>query len=1037
MPFFDRNYKPITAEQAGVTPWGVTDEGAQDETPSFGETLQANFRINNTIASAMSSKRFGTEAAAADFDPDFNPWSAVKGTADEENWPRYAQARNATDLENIRADIVAERQARDVISRSSLGANLLTGGLAGIADPLILAPGSIAVRGPKLGYSMVKTALATGALSMGVTSTQELLLHASQQTRTIDEGLVPVFASGVLGSMIGGVLAKALTRAELNALSRKMIGELAEGPVGDGDIEAVNSAVAAIRLQQAQAVSGGSAATPIPELKDLGVSGSVASAVSRAAPFTPLAKALRWKSAQARSTFFRLAENSVYLTGTEQGKTTGQAVENLISQWDGRLDIARNQHREAYANYRKGGGKESYAEFNERVALAMRRSDRSSIPEVTQASKAWRSQVIEPGTTAAQGAGLYPEDLHVTTAESYFTRVYNKKLLQAEEFETTDGKAGFKPTVKEYFRTVADRKAFDSDGEFESYLDEIADRVFDRITGRGGEFGFDFQKVTVSDRGPLKERTFNVPDPLIERWLDNDVERVMGKFSRMIGADVEIANAFPESIDQGTKRVTLNGPLQKIREDYKKLREEVADDPKALLRLKADEDEAIETIEAMRDLLRGTYNSSLDARFPTFARVARVANTFSYIRSGGGFVMSSLTDAARLMMTAGTMSHFAAGVFRFATSPAFRALARKEAQLAGTVTDTAKYARMASLAEIADPYAKGTPFERFAVNANRMMTRASGIALWNDWMKTTASALTESRLVKNVMKDWERLPERERRYMTYVGIDKDMAERMRFQIEPSTQGGSPRDKTGFWHSGTEQWGDETAKRAFWAAIDKDVRSTIITPGVADLPLFMHSGLGKSLLQYKSFMIASHQKALVRAIQEGANGSQTAVLMATMSAISIGMFITYLKAVEGNRVEQLSDNPGAWLAEGIDRSGMLTILMEGSATLEKMRGPGMDKYPAGVYTGLQALFPDADQSAGPSRYATRGILGQLLGPTAGTIEDAARLWGWASNPDRREASGGKIALSLLPGRTLPYIRPFLEYGVRPQLDEGQQ
>jgi len=1036
MPLIDRNGAPVedpATVNMGI-PYGVRDDDSEGETPSLGQTAVANFRLNSWWASALQSQRgmFPEEQ----FDPSFDPWARIQGTELEPFWERFADSRNARDFEDIRADIESENHARDVLSRSSTLANIATGLGVGIADPTILLPGAIAVRGPGLGFSTLKTALMTGALNMGIAGTEEAFLHASQQTRTLDETAWNVLGSGVLGSILGAGFAKAMNRAEFNRLSTQIMDDMAAGPGSNPDLDAVDSAVVAMR--QMQAGSAGAAAVPTPQLDELGVSNAIAKGVLAAAPFTPVARALRWKSAQARSTFFRLAENSVYLTGTEKGKATTQAVENFIHQWDGRYDLAMEQHLQAWRDHRKSGGKLSRAEFGKAVSLAARRADTSSVPEVSRAAKAWRSQVIEPGTKAGQAAGLYPDDLHVNTAQSYFTRVYDRKLMTAEEFKIVDGKPGFKPTVKEYFRPLADKAKFVSDADFESYLDDIANNVFDKITGRGGNLGEEFQRITVAARGPLKERTFNVPDALIERWLDNDVERVMAKFSRTLGADVEIANAFPESVDLGTKRVTLQGPLQKIREEYLKLREAAAGDAKALAALAKEERSAIEDIEAMRDMLRGTYTAPLDARYPSFARVSRIATTFNYIRSGGGFAVSSLTDVARPMMTAGTFSHYAAGLAKFATNPHFRAIARQEAKRAGTVGDTAKYARLASMTEIMDPYAQGTAFERYAVNSNRLMTRASGIALWNDWAKTFSAALTESRLVKNIMGDWDKLHERERRYMTYVGIDKDMAEEMRFQIGSASQA-APNDagKVGdFWHSGTDTWGNETLKRTFWAAIDKDVRSTIVTPGVGDLPLFAHTAAGKNLLQYKSFVIASHQKALVRAVQEGANGSQVAVLMGIMGAVSVGMFLTFLKAVEGNRVEELSDNPGAWLAEGVDRSGMLSILMEASATSELARGPGLDKYPAGIYTGLQALFPDADQTSGPSRFATRGVLGQLLGPSAGTIEDTARIWGWTMNPERRPA-GIKAALTLLPGRSLPYVRPILEYGIRPRLDEGQQ
>jgi hypothetical protein len=600
-----------------------------------------------------------------------------------------------------------------------------------------------------------------------------------------------------------------------------------------------------------------------------------------------------------------------------------------------------------------------------------------------------------------------------TTAESYFTRVWNRKRLKAEEFE-------FKDVAKNYFRRMTDPKKFDSAAEYESYVDDIVDNVFDKLTGRGGNFGFDFQKVTVAERGPLKERTFNIPDELVEKWLDNDVERVMHRFTRIMAADVELAERFPDSIDQGTKRVTLNGPLKEVQEEYKRLREQVqarADieegvRAKTLAKLNSEERGAIRDIAAVRDLLRGTYGQNLDNA--TWARVSRVAATFQYIVKMGDVVKSALPDIMRTMMVHGLGNYFST-LGKLASDPAFRQISKAEARKAGVLGQRALDARLATWADIVDPHLSETPFERFVANTGRVITRASGISLWNDWMKTVASAATESRLVKNIMTDPAKLSAKERRYMAYVGIDEGMAERMRGQVEASAGG---KDADGFWHSGTDDWADNEARRTFWAAIDKDANSIIVTPGVADVPLFQHSDLGRLLLQFKSFVIASHQKAFIRAMQEGANGQQAGVLAGIVGSAAIGSFIAWLTAIETNRTEEMSKNPGTWLAEGIDRSGLFSIFMEANNTFERAV-PGY-----GFYGALEAPF-DEPGSGGASRFGVRPLSSLLTGPTGGTLDDLQRTF---SDPKR--------ALTLLPGRTLPYVRPILEWGVRPQLDSSE-
>lgn len=1008
MPFVDRLYRPVDpADIQAAVPYGINDEGSEHDTPSFGETLNANFRINNTIVSAIQSKRFGKSETAAPIDPNFNPWDHIKGTDFEADWPSFVEARNLTDLENIRQDVIAERQARDVIARSGLGTNILTGGLAAIADPLILAPGTIAVRGPKVGYSTIKTALMTGALSAGVATTQEMMLHASQQTRTFDETATNAFTAGVVGTFLGGVFAKVLTHAERSAIGRKMIDDLAAGPDANPNAAAMADAltkVEQLRLPQ----PGGASVVKAPNIDDLELEGSAAKALERIAPFSPIARTFFRESAVARDVMFRLAETSPVLRGASRGETPGVAAENFINLWtNGVMARVLKQHGDVYSNYRKEGGQFTRSEFNESVAMAMRRGDRSNVPLVAQSAKLWREQVIKPLTDRAIKAGLLPEDIHPTTAESYFSRVWNRKRLIAEEPE-------FKATVRNYYRSVVDRSKFDSDAELESYVDDISDSVFDKLTGRGGEFSFDFEKITVSARGPLKERTFNIPDDVIERWLDSDVERVMHRFTRIMAADVEIADKFPESVDLGTKRVTLNGPLQKVREDYKKLRAEVDADPELTpeqkqrqrQRLTKDEKGAIKDIEGVRDILRGTISQNLENS--PYARTLRVGQQFNYVRMMGDVVKASLPDVVRPMMVHGMRDYFS-GVSRLMTDPQFRAIAKREAGFSATIGQRALDARIATISDIIDPFLADTPIERFSANAARIFTRATGISLWNDWNKLVSSAVTENRLTKNIVKDWDSLPDRERRYMTYLGIDREMAERMRGHVEAS--GGL---EDGFWHSGTDDWADDVAKRTFWGAINKDVNSTIVTPGAGDLPLWFRSPTGRMLGQFKSYVIASHQKALVRAVQDSRHGQGFGVLAAMMGMASIGMAISWLTAIETNHVEDLSANPGTWLAEGIDRSGMFSLLMEVNNSFERYV-PGV-----GLYGLLESPF-DEQGTGGASRFGFRAPSSIIAGPMGTTVDDFARIYG---DP--------KKIITLLPGRTLPYVRPFLEWGVRPEL-----
>jgi hypothetical protein len=283
---------------------------------------------------------------------------------------------------------------------------------------------------------------------------------------------------------------------------------------------------------------------------------------------------------------------------------------------------------------------------------------------------------------------------------------------------------------------------------------------------------------------------------------------------------------------------------------------------------------------------------------------------------------------------------------------------------------------------------------------------------------------------------YSKLDPHERAYMGYLGIDEDMGRRIARQFREHGQ------IDGNVHvPGLSNWTDEGARRAFAAAVNKDVDSIIVTRSVADVPLFANTPMGRALFQFKTFAMASNQRVLMRGLQEKP-GSFVSGLVG-MSAF--GMLTFYLKQIEANR--DLSDNPGRWLAEGIDRSGVFQLAFEVNNSWEKLGGPG-------IYAMANRAFPDRNQQLMASRYATRDAFGAFLGPTFQLGTDAASLLGIplsalnaltdnnpSTNPDLHPADINRAA-SMIPFLTLPYWRWLFEggfglndHGVKPMLREA--
>lgn len=553
----------------------------------------------------------------------------------------------------------------------------------------------------------------------------------------------------------------------------------------------------------------------------------------------------------------------------------------------------------------------------------------------------------------------------------------------------------------------------------DDYISGIADAIFRQLTGRANE-GMPSYDMTIAERGPLAARTFNIPDHLVEDFLENDIELVARRYARVMAADVELARMDARLGGEG--KPTLKAQIDRIAHDYQALREAVqasnmapAAKEKALADLARREKSDLQDIAGVRDLLRGQYK--IDSQHTNFAKVLRAAQTFNYIRTLGGVLVSSLADVVRPAMVNGFSRYMSEGIAPLFTNLKAVKMSVEDAKLLGAVTERTLQSRIATMAELADPYAHNSPFERYLDNLATAFSKGTLLPWWNDMQKSVSSVLTQNRILKNAQLDYAKLDAANRRYMGFVGIDEHMAARIARQFAEFGQ------VEGNVHiPGIERWTDDGALRAFAAAVNKDVDGTIVTRGVADVPLFAHTPAGRAFLQFKSFALASNQRMLMRGMQEGVGSMMSGIL--GMSAV--GMLVYWLKNMESGR--EITSNPGTWIAEGLDRSGLFAVAFEINSIWEKVGGFGL--YAAAASAG-QMVNPDADAMQRASRFANRDAFGALLGPSFQLGTDTAQL---LSIPARAttgdfamKESDVNRAFKMVPFLTLPYFRWLIEGG----------
>lgn len=535
---------------------------------------------------------------------------------------------------------------------------------------------------------------------------------------------------------------------------------------------------------------------------------------------------------------------------------------------------------------------------------------------------------------------------------------------------------------------------------FKTLAEEIASDVFDKITGRATTTSTSAapEYMVPLTRGPMKDRTFNVPDELIEDFLEDNVRSVAERYGRSMAADVELTKRFG--------RADMRDQVATIRDEYRTLREAATTEADRAA-LAKDEAGAIRDLEAMRDLIRGTYKAQENAS--NYGRVVRSLMAFNYLRSMGGAVIANIAELYRPAMVHGLGRYMSQGVVPLMTNLKAIKLSVKEAQLAGQVTERVLQHRMMSMGEIGDPYRSGTAVERWLTNGTRVGSKWNGLVYWTDGMKAISSVLSQNRIIEGAVDG------KDARMLAYLGIDEDVGRRIAKQFDAH---GETIDSVKV--ANTENWDDEIAVRAFRAAVSKDVNSIIVTKSVGDVPLFANTSTGKLILQFRNYTFSAHQRVLLRSMQEG----KAQFLSGMIGMSALGMMGATLRSWRGGeaRLEKLkaaASNPGYLIGEGLDLSGMFSLPIELANTMEKLTQAGgysFNPIKKPLLLAGRAAAPEASLQGSSVRFASRDPLAAMLGPTAGLPNSAARAAGagvdmfTGQEPSQSQAAA---AASLIP------------------------
>jgi hypothetical protein len=427
-----------------------------------------------------------------------------------------------------------------------------------------------------------------------------------------------------------------------------------------------------------------------------------------------------------------------------------------------------------------------------------------------------------------------------------------------------------------------------------------------------------------------------------------------------------------------------------IGEDYTRLLRQI-DDPKEKAKLQIKRERDLRDMTEMMHLLRGTNRGDWDKSFVP-VRILRGMRRFNVLTMGGGFMLSSIPDVARLVMVNGAQSLYGDLVRPMIRSFRDPELAKSMKSLKteikdmGVAYEVILNNRASIMSELADDFGAMNRIEKGLETGADTMFLVNLMSPWNDAMKTFAATTSTLKILRSAraLSEGSKVPAETLESLSRLGLGE--AELKAIWRQANAHGGDVL-WDGLKTPNHHRWVDDVARDAYENAIRKEVDNIIVTPGVGDRPLLMNKEVFKTLLQFKSFAFASTLRLTHGALQ----ARDAWVMQQVALSMALGMMVYQAKSWQYGR--NTSDDPRDWFMEGLNRSGLPGIISEVDSLITYSTSGNMGMAPL-----IGAKTPNAFM-------ARRSLQGTLLGPSFQRIETIQTLMTDLANGDfrRRDVS----------------------------------
>ena len=635
------------------------------------------------------------------------------------------------------------------------------------------------------------------------------------------------------------------------------------------------------------------------------------------------------------------------------------------------------------------------------VTRTLRSSDNSARgvqPEaashVEEAARVIRREVFGP---ASKEFGYMTQEFGVDWM-NYVLRVYDQPKIRAnlEEFRSIMMREVIENWNAKYPRPPNPQQMVSLAQKVEDWIEGILAEPGTRAAPNLGE-------IMIKGKGVLgrggRKRVVEVSDETLDAWLQHDLRDVMAAYMNTRLPDLEIRKKFGdvkmtkvlEQIDLWYTHAIANAP--KTAPTRKGAKAKLIRKPRTASELQQQWNQDRIDIEAMRDVLRHTYTIPADPYSwkGYIQRAGKALRDINYLRIGGGFGITALGDVSGMVLVNGvsrTMGDLV-GVMSENLGRAAKAssLPDNELEALGFHWSDVMHSRAIDLFQSGSTSGGYTALERALARNSKRMAHVSLLQPWTNFAKHVASRGVVSRLIR-VAEDVEagradpdEVASISRAYMS----ESELVELLAFQRK---YGGSEGDIKWLgidkWELGSDAGNMLEMKRKVRNAIVTDVDRAVMTPGVGDSPIIMHSLEGKFLFQFKRFGVAYSQKLLAPAMQ-GSRAGNLIILNGLAMSMAMGQIVYTLKELANKREAPTDVN--RIIQEGVVRSDMWASVGE------------MDGLSSALSDGTlgfrETLGPDTHYSYHGRNYFDN-VASHVLGPSYSTVTEFGRALGGVKN-----------------------------------------